>query len=280
MTSVTTRYNANLLTVSPDGRTLHKVFAARHIERATRERNAYTFLAAGGYRHTPQLQRAGAMHDGRYCLEIERITGVSLSDLRRRDPDAFGDQLRQLGGAVRALHRLTPGSPLAPTSDADIRAGWQESLEAALAYVDEIAPGAIARDLLARRFADDLDREAGSFQPALVHRDLTCDNVLVDDAHGTWIIDWEMSTVGHPELDLARLLWFDLEDDPRLVEAFLDGYGGGSAADRHLLFRMLFATEMLQYLSQRDSLREEELALRAQLIDALQMYACPGTTGS
>jgi aminoglycoside phosphotransferase len=275
MSSVTTRYNANVLTVSPDGRSLRKLFEARHTERATRERNAYLFLATEGYRHAPGLLRA-AVSDGKHCLEIERIAGVSLSEWRRRDPAAFGEKLRQLGAAVRAYHRLTPRSPLAATSDAEIRAGWQESLEAALAYVDAVAPGAIARDLVARRLADDLDRQASSFRPSLVHRDLRCDNVVVDEANGTWIVDWEMSTVGHPELDLARLLWFDLEDEPGLVEAFLDGYGGGVPDDRRLLFRVLFATEMLQYLSHRASLREEELALRARLIEALRMYALEG----
>ena len=58
-----------------------------------------------------------------------------------------------------------------------------------------------------------------TYAPALVHGDFRLDNLITDDTHSTIhaVLDWEMSTIGHPILDLAITLvyWSDPQDHLR-----------------------------------------------------------------
>lgn len=58
------------------------------------------------------------------------------------------------------------------------------------------------------------------YNPTLVHGDLRLDNIIMDDNYSMAkaVVDWEMSTIGHPVADLAVTLvyWSDPDDSLRL----------------------------------------------------------------
>ena len=43
------------------------------------------------------------------------------------------------------------------------------------------------------------------------HRDLAPRNILIN-VDGIWLVDWEAATIGHPDLDVARLFGAEIED--------------------------------------------------------------------
>lgn len=74
-------------------------------------------------------------------------------------------------------------------------------------------------DVVAAWLAAHPPRESGA---ALIHNDYKLDNVLLDAADPTRIVgvlDWEMSTIGDPRMDLGTFLgyWLQQGDDPRLA---------------------------------------------------------------
>src|SRR5262249_24606887 len=75
-----------------------------------------------------------------------------------------------------------------------------------------------AMNRVSQWLAGHMPRETG---PALIHNDFKYDNLVLDPADLTRVVavlDWEMSTVGDPLMDLGTTLgyWVEVEDPPPL----------------------------------------------------------------
>jgi aminoglycoside phosphotransferase (APT) family kinase protein len=96
--------------------------------------------------------------------------------------------------------------------------GWAKRYEAA--KTDDV----LEVDEAARWLAANLPRSPA---PTLIHNDFKYDNLLLDPADLTRIdavLDWEMSTVGDPLMDLGTALaWWIEAKDPEVLQAFTFG---------------------------------------------------------
>jgi aminoglycoside phosphotransferase (APT) family kinase protein len=158
---------------------------------------------------------------------MERITGLIL---RRKPPDGFeldearADTLsRTLIDTLAALHRIDfaaigLGDLGRPEGYIERQVnGWTERYREAqtdeVAEIDEVAAW-LAAELPARV----VDRRLGPARAALIHNDFKYDNMVLDpetlEVRG--ILDWEMSTVGDPWMDLGTALcyWVEAGDEP------------------------------------------------------------------
>ncbi|AEE46880.1 phosphotransferase [Cellulomonas fimi] len=127
---------------------------------------------------------------------------------RPTDLDAVADAV----GALADVEPL-PGHDLPRTDDqlADDFTGWRH-----MAELDEpTREGVVARagdlGLWARAHHEQLvlwEQEALRVcaGDALVHGDLRADNVMIDDQHRVWLIDWPHASIGAPWLDWAFML--------------------------------------------------------------------------
>jgi aminoglycoside phosphotransferase (APT) family kinase protein len=79
--------------------------------------------------------------------------------------------------------------------------------------------------------------------PSLIHNDYKYDNLVLDPADTTHIVgvlDWEMSTIGDPLMDLGTALaWWIQADDPTPLQSFTFGPTNlpGSPTRRQLVER-------------------------------------------
>lgn len=136
------------------------------------------------------------------------------------------------------------------TTDDDHTA-WLEERVRLIADLPQMPPHVVttARTLLER------SRELAPM--TLIHRDLTDANLLVDHRR-VWLIDWEVATIGHPDLDLTRLR---PSLSHRQLDAFHSSYREGWS--RHLpwheermslghraVFELLYCGEIWKYLAE------------------------------
>jgi aminoglycoside phosphotransferase (APT) family kinase protein len=148
---------------------------------------------------------------------------------------------RDLGVFLRALHTFPVSRALA--LGAEDRSGprlrahfrdfrWPSFREHVLPLLADVE-----REEVERRARVYLDASA-SFRPALVHRDLGPEHVLVADDRVTGVIDWTDSLVGDPASDFAWLL-HGVGDD--FAHEVLDAYGDVDAAflERARFFHVL-----------------------------------------
>ncbi|MCS6899877.1 MAG: phosphotransferase family protein [Myxococcales bacterium] len=153
---------------------------------------------------------------------MERLQGIIL----RKDLPAglvmAPEEVRKLHtnliDALAELHRLDPeraglGDLGRPQGYVERQvSGWIQRYEAAKTEEIEAAPR-VAAWLQKNR-----PRERGA---SLIHNDFKLDNVVLDPAEPTRIIgvlDWEMSTLGDPLMDLGTTLsyWINRDDDDEL----------------------------------------------------------------
>ena len=150
---------------------------------------------------------------------MRRIRGVIL---RRDLPPA----LQLSADQVRSLHENLIDN-LARLHAVDYEAAGLGDLGKPEGYVERQVKGWTQRyfasqtdeiqsvDRLASWLSDRMPKESGA---ALIHNDYKLDNVVLDPADPTRIIgvlDWEMSTVGDPLMDLGTSLsyWVEATDD-------------------------------------------------------------------
>lgn len=124
------------------------------------------------------------------------------------------------------------------------------------------------------RLVRDLDSACRSVPMTLIHRDLTPDNILIQRGR-PWVIDWEVATIGHPDLDLARLrLALTTTSTEAMHEGYAEGWSGIAPWEddrftpaRLALFRSLFCAEMHAHLvatGQEDGAYAQEILHLAQ----------------
>jgi aminoglycoside phosphotransferase (APT) family kinase protein len=127
-------------------------------------------------------------------------------------------QSAELDAVLAALGSLAtlrprPGHQLASTPDvlAEDFTGWRRLAGSAPAeqrrLADAVGPlGDWALDRLPTLAGWEVDVPQVLAGDHLVHGDLRSDNVMLDEHHQVWIIDWPHASVGAPWLDLAFML--------------------------------------------------------------------------
>jgi aminoglycoside phosphotransferase (APT) family kinase protein len=154
---------------------------------------------------------------------MERVRGVIFRDQRRPEGmDLTPDRMRSLSEAVvdglAELHAVdfqAAGLGDFGRPDGYVErqvTGWRQRWEGS--RTDDVPD--VER---AAAWLSDHLRESSS-PPTLVHNDYKYDNVVFapDLSRIVAVLDWEMSTLGDPVLDLGTTLgyWFDPDDDPAL----------------------------------------------------------------
>jgi aminoglycoside 2''-phosphotransferase len=147
-----------------------------------------------------------ARHRGRPFVGYRRIEGRALA------PDDLTDATAgALAGALAALHRFPVERARALLGEPGTLAAWAGEYEELRERIAARAGALLAPELraaLARGFDAFLARDLPSLAaPALVHRDLGPEHVLVDAAQGSLrgLIDWGDAALGDPAIDFAGL---------------------------------------------------------------------------
>ena len=164
--------------------------------------------------------------DHRILRVFRRIAGTTP-----RVEDASPELFEQLGAIVRRLHSVAM-----PVFTSRVgRAGfdrWSEFLAHRwVPTLARVAQADIDSTLVvrARACADSLAAAVDEVAaPALCHRDLYLDNVLVDDDGAlVALLDFDLVEVWDPLVDFFKLEWFVFEPNPAAREPFMDSYLAG-----------------------------------------------------
>jgi aminoglycoside phosphotransferase len=127
--------------------------------------------------------------------------------LDRLDAERQLAGLRTSSGLLRQLHQmpLPGGMPDAPDDESIIRR-----------YRDAGGPPLPLRIPPAHH-------------PVFCHGDWTNGNLLVTGTEITGVVDWEAAHIGDPLRELSRAAWGASLNDPRFLDALVDGYGADRA---------------------------------------------------
>ena len=169
---------------------------------------------------------------------VEALEGRILRVFRYIDGttarvDAPAELFHELGEAMRRLHSI---EVLRFTSrlGGDGFARWSEFLEhrwpAMIGRADHAGFDSVLVSR-AHEVATSLAAEVdGVVRPALCHRDLYLDNVLVDE-RSTFValLDFDVAEVWDPLVEQFKLEWFVFEPNPAARQPFFDGYLAGDA---------------------------------------------------
>jgi aminoglycoside phosphotransferase (APT) family kinase protein len=170
------------------------------------------------------------------------------------EPANAAELLRGVGAVHAALHALRVDDPAAGglplrTPDDDVAAVRRDAAWVAFAMPAEAgAVGEVERSLTAELLA--LEPRA----PALCHGDAALDQVLLDDAGGFGLVDFDDAAVGDPYADLGTMvaalprdapgLYADAAAKPGPATAYLEGWlerSGGPIDARRLRVHRLRA---------------------------------------
>ncbi len=138
---------------------------------------------------------------------------------------------RQLGAALRHLHSVALPSFTARVGEEGFPR-WSAFLEHRWTAVTGRAEAAGIDDGLVTRaralsavLADQVDE---AVRPALCHRDLYLDNVLVDESGSlVALLDFDIVEAWDPVVDFLKPQWFIFERNPASRAPFFEGYLGG-----------------------------------------------------
>jgi aminoglycoside phosphotransferase (APT) family kinase protein len=258
--------------------TVTKHFVPACAARWRRELDAYHFLSSSNFTAIPALLDAGERADG-YFIQFERLSGPSLGDLARTAPPKQQEEyVGEVGRLAAAFHALALPSaadtPLHAIDAAEMRRRWTLTFQNVLPHLlARHVPQDIAHAIEAR-LAIDGPIIAMSRPASLVHRDLRFDNLIMDRGD-LKLIDWEVSTVGHPDLEFSRFVWFELGDSPLLTAALARGYQRDNVftSSSRRFFRLVYALEMLNWLFKQPKTASSHNGLLEQLLQALPELA-------
>jgi aminoglycoside phosphotransferase (APT) family kinase protein len=137
----------------------------------------------------------------------------------------------ELGATMRRLHSIEVPRFTSRLGDEGF-ARWSEFLEDRWpAMIGRAAHAGIDATLVSRSYevATALAAEVdGVVGPALCHRDLYLDNVLVDEKGAlVALLDFDVAEVWDPLVEQLKLQWFLFELNPAARHLFFDGYLAG-----------------------------------------------------
>lgn len=246
---------------------------------------SWTFDVAGGsilrVARSPEID-AAHRREARLLPELARTVGFAVPE-----PTHFGVHDRQTYMVYRKLpgRGLRPGDDLKPVGAmlAELHAfpldraaellgcgttpdAWRDDYLDMWKWVEaEVLPvlDVPLRDRTRSAF-DAVLPELSAITPALVHRDLGCEHILVDPATGnpTGVIDFETATVGDPDIDLVGLLITFGEAAIRELVAELSGETSWA--------RLRFYVWMGAVHAIRHGIQENDDQLVAEAVDGLR----------
>ncbi len=220
-----------------------KLFVPPWVEDAYPERVALAALRGHATIAVPQLIGQGELEGWPY-LVLTTVPGRSLETVwPALSPADRQHIMHQLGALMRQLHALDVTKVEGLASD------WSGFLsqQFRLCLDNQAQAGASAAWLeQIHSFLANLPPLAGNGSPsALLHSDITCEHVYLQQQEDTWqisgLIDWGDAMIGDPLYDFVAPALIT-RDDPAVWRALLQGYGFQPArwsADR--------AAELLAY---------------------------------
>ncbi len=250
------RYNGFELRLDIENRTITKVMRTGSTQ-AHREVDARRILAQIGSNLAPKLLDV--------VVRGDKLEVISTYIQRSHEHLAAASPvvLRELLHELARVHRATLVSPGAfPATEARQRA------ESALDALISLA-GISTSSTLAGESRNNAINLAGRI--ALTHRDLTDDNIIVDEERA-WVIDWETSTYDFFLMDIVRLrLSLSPEQQLWAVDFYLSCLEPQLeiTAQEIELAELVFLGQMLQYLKNNGRLDEDygdALLRRARLL--------------
>ena len=156
-------------------------------------------------------------------LVMDHLPGQSLAELLNVETDTAQQAalLRAFGAALAAIHNALTPADLSEPAPSWLDHMLDEAAENLEHFNVDGTPELLERLRRAR---------PQPIRPALIHGDYTIDNMLVDRAQVTGIIDWSGGGIGDPRYDLALATRpqreaFGAYGDADL-KAFYEGYGG------------------------------------------------------
>jgi len=136
-----------------------------------------------------------------------RVAGVPLP-AALADPAQRGSVLASVVDQLRTLHALDPSGVAERDPISYTRAAWEAGRDRP-GFPPWAVPLGPALEAIAATLADDPRR-------VVSHNDVNPGNLLWDGARA-WLVDWEVTGLGHPYYDLASLaLFLRLEDEAAL----------------------------------------------------------------
>lgn len=170
----------------------------------------------------------GAVADedrGRYCLFLERLAGIELYQVGRRE--TWEHVARWLARLHEHLRERADGARRLLRYDAELLGLWPRRAAEYAAGVEDRA--ALAR--IAEHYGEVVERIL-ALRPTVIHGEFYASNVLVDDPvapNRVCPVDWEVAAVGAGLIDLAALVSGGWSAEDR--EAIALAYRGASPAE-------------------------------------------------
>ncbi len=253
-------------------RYLEKIFPMERYDSWENEKEAYRLLSSKSYPYVPRLFDFG--NNGvEFYLLMEYIQPAPSKDLSQNVVMTSWQRkglIEELGQALSILHSL----------DFEKHGLYHRLTKNALCYnpvdywysqVDglrKIEKGKVIQtyskiEELISGYGSDVAQHLS--QPCLIHRDITLRNLVYSNGDGIRLFDWEVSMIGHPDSDLARLIWLGLKDRSDLVLRLFSGYQilPERRTEKNIrYFRIIFCIEMLKYLLKLNLLDNSSVRLR------------------
>jgi tRNA A-37 threonylcarbamoyl transferase component Bud32 len=195
----------------------------RGLDRHRQELHAYRCWTPVLGVRAPQLL---ACDDDPPAIVVTALQGSLLADTRLTPAEEM-NVYRQAGALLRDLHHAGE-----PRAEPDI-AGWLADRGAQwLELAEDVLPTRRRAEI--RSHLQDLAR-LGPLPAVPCHLDYTTRNLIVREAGGVAVIDFEHARYDLPARDLVRLATRVWTGRPDLEGAFLDGYGPLTDVDREVI---------------------------------------------
>jgi len=166
-------------------------------------------------------------HQPQDFLLLKFIEGIKASEKLLKNED-IAQVFAQIGNLTGWLHTIKAKGygDLTKTEKVDWANYSQTNITKRLNGARKI----ISEDLFVQsseliKSLHDLLIEESRLPPVLIHRDIYCDNFIVEnETNQYYLIDYGMAIGGRPFYDLAKFYIFDLYRFPDQVNSFLQGY--------------------------------------------------------
>lgn len=205
-----------------------------------------------------------------------RILGESLSQHLQNSGQSAGKNLRAVGAALRALHKV-PLEVVGPLKLHDLAAEIKQ-IRRSCEHLPTLLPPAAdtIKAMLAR--AIELDERLPKEQPTFAHGDFISEHIWVSAA-GLVLIDFDNCVLADPALDTGKFLAdldllyanHSLQGVEEAKELFVAGYRSGVLVERMFRARLFEAIKLVKMAARRVYVFEHDWASRtARLVARAQ----------
>jgi len=181
----------------------------------------------------PRLLRHGTININYHefeWMEISYLEGDLLSHVMYSiEESEICEIYKSIGEFVGKVHNIPiPEGSLEKFEKQDIVIDIVKELEKGIDYVLEQKLDEEKLILEAIQLTKELLSKVDLTNKKLIHNDLNCRNVIVDNNDGKYtfkgVIDFETGRIGHPYSDLLKLYHVDFEINTSFKNSFFEGY--------------------------------------------------------